>query len=95
MDQGAWWATVHGVAKSWTRLSDFTSLHALQEKNRANKTTSMLITVLLNKANRKKKKIEQRIQKFQMRKLANLTYSVYTEHCRICTLSEPLWKAEK
>ena len=22
---GAWWATVHGVAKSWTRLSDFTS----------------------------------------------------------------------
>ena len=27
MDQGAWWATVHGVAKSRTRLSDFTSLH--------------------------------------------------------------------
>ena len=27
MNQGAWWATVHGVAKSWTRLSDFTSLH--------------------------------------------------------------------
>ena len=24
MDVGAWWATVHGVAKSWTRLSDFT-----------------------------------------------------------------------
>ena len=20
-DRGAWWATVHGVAKSWTRLS--------------------------------------------------------------------------
>ena len=27
MDGGAWWAIVHGVAKSWTRLSDFTSLH--------------------------------------------------------------------
>ena len=27
MDGGAWWATVHGVAKSWTRLSDLTSLH--------------------------------------------------------------------
>ena len=26
MDGGAWWATVHGVAKSWTRLIDFTSL---------------------------------------------------------------------
>ena len=23
MDRGAWWATVHGVAKSWTGLSDF------------------------------------------------------------------------
>ena len=22
MDRGAWWATVRGVAKSWTRLSD-------------------------------------------------------------------------
>ena len=27
MDQGTWWATVHRVAKSRTRLSDFTSLH--------------------------------------------------------------------
>ena len=24
MDRGAWWAAVHGVAKSWTVLSDFT-----------------------------------------------------------------------
>ena len=24
MDRGAWWATAHGVMKSWTRLSDFT-----------------------------------------------------------------------
>ena len=24
MDSGAWQATVHGVEKSWTRLSDFT-----------------------------------------------------------------------
>ena len=28
MDGGAWWATVHGVAKSRTRLSDFTSLQS-------------------------------------------------------------------
>ena len=26
MERGAWWATVHGVTKSQTRLSDFTSL---------------------------------------------------------------------
>ena len=30
MDRGAWWATVHGVATSRTRLSDFTSLHFKQ-----------------------------------------------------------------
>ena len=27
MDEGAWWATVHEVAKSWTWLSEFTLLH--------------------------------------------------------------------
>ena len=27
MDGGAWYAAVHGVAKSWTRLSDFTFTH--------------------------------------------------------------------
>ena len=29
MDRGAWWATVHGVAKSRTRLSDLTHGHQL------------------------------------------------------------------
>ena len=35
MDTGAWWATVHGVAKSWTQLSDFTftfHFHALEKE---------------------------------------------------------------
>ena len=27
MDRGAWWATVHGVAKSRTRLSDVTYIY--------------------------------------------------------------------
>ena len=27
MDRGAWWAAVHGVVKSRTRLSDFTFMH--------------------------------------------------------------------
>ena len=31
MDREAWWATVHGVAKSWTRLSDFTYLLTHEE----------------------------------------------------------------
>ena len=35
MDGGAWWATVHGVSKSRTRLSDFTftfHFHALEKE---------------------------------------------------------------
>ena len=31
MDGGVWWATVHGVAKGWTRLGDFTSLQSSLE----------------------------------------------------------------
>ena len=35
MDGGAWWAAVHGVAKSWTQLRDFTftfHFHALEKE---------------------------------------------------------------
>ena len=35
MDRGAWWAAVHGVAKTGTRLSDFTltfHFHALEKE---------------------------------------------------------------
>ena len=35
MDREAWWAAVHGVAKSWTRLSDFTFIfhfHSLEKE---------------------------------------------------------------
>ena len=35
MDRGAWWATVCGVAESWTQLSDFTftfHFHALEKE---------------------------------------------------------------
>ena len=35
MDGGAWWAAVHGVARSWTRLSNFTFTflcHALEKE---------------------------------------------------------------
>ena len=32
MDRGSWQATVHGVAKSRTQLSDFTSLHFIQHE---------------------------------------------------------------
>ena len=27
MDRGAWWATVHGVTNSWTRLSEHSLTH--------------------------------------------------------------------
>ena len=35
MDGEAWWAAVHGVAKSWTQLGDFTftfHFHALEKE---------------------------------------------------------------
>ena len=35
IDRGAWWAAVHGVMKSWTRLSDFPftfHFHALEKE---------------------------------------------------------------
>ena len=35
MHGGAWWAAVHGVAKSWTQLSDFTftfHFHAMEKE---------------------------------------------------------------
>ena len=35
MDRGAWWAAVHGVTRSWTRLSDFAFIfhfHALEKE---------------------------------------------------------------
>ena len=45
MDRRAWWAAVHGVAKSWTRLSDFTftfHFHAL-EKEMATQPTPVFL----------------------------------------------------
>ena len=33
MNGGAWWATVHGVTKSQTRLSDFTFMGGLLGKD--------------------------------------------------------------
>ena len=36
MDGGAWWATVHGVAKSRTQLSDFTFSRFLKKGNITN-----------------------------------------------------------
>ena len=35
MDREAWWTTVYGVVKSWTRLSNFTftfQFHALEKE---------------------------------------------------------------
>ena len=42
MDGGAWWAAVHGVAKSQTRLSDFTFMshfHALEKEMATHSST--------------------------------------------------------
>ena len=45
MDGGAWWATVNGVTKSWTWLSDFTftfPFHALEKEMAAHSSVLAL-----------------------------------------------------
>ena len=47
MDGGAWWAAVHGVAKSWIWLSDFTftlCFHAL-EKEMATRSSVLALRI--------------------------------------------------
>ena len=48
MDAGAWWAIVHGVAKSWTRLSDFTFTTHVPQNQRlwVGVTKSVFLTAL-------------------------------------------------
>ena len=43
MDQGAWWAAVHGVAKSRTRLSDFTLTFTFMHWRRKWQPTPVLL----------------------------------------------------
>ena len=43
MDGGAWQASVHGVAKSWTRLSDFTFTFHFHELEKEMATHSSVL----------------------------------------------------
>ena len=43
MDGGAWWAAVHGVVMSWTRLSDFTFTFHFQELEKEMATHSSIL----------------------------------------------------
>ena len=43
MDGEVWWATVHGVAKSQTRLSDFTSTFPFQAQEKELATHSNVL----------------------------------------------------
>ena len=43
MGRGAWWAAVHGVAKSWTRLSDFTFIFHFHSLEKAMATHSSVL----------------------------------------------------
>ena len=54
MDGGAWWAAVHGVAKSRTRLSDFTFtflFHALEREMATHSSIKCIKCILLNVLN--------------------------------------------
>ena len=43
MDGGAWWAAVHGVAKSWTQLSDFTLTFPFMHWKRKRQSTPVFL----------------------------------------------------
>ena len=43
MDGGAWWAAVHGVAKGWTRLSQFTFTFHFQALEKEMATPSSVL----------------------------------------------------
>ena len=43
MNRGAWWASVHGVAKSQTRLSDFTLTFHFHELEKEMATHSSVL----------------------------------------------------
>ena len=43
MDGGAWWATVHGVAKSWRRLSNLSfTVTTIKESVRCHERSHMM-----------------------------------------------------
>ena len=44
-DRGAWWATVHGVTKSWTRLSHFTFTFIMVQLSHPYMTTGKTIAL--------------------------------------------------
>ena len=51
MDRGAWRATVHGVAKSWTRLSDFTfTLEVFMVIIKPMMTMMTMMTIMMTKS---------------------------------------------
>ena len=48
MDGGAWWATVHGVSKSWTRLNQLSSSSNSKVSDKLLSKLSKLSEVLPN-----------------------------------------------
>ena len=46
-ERGAWWATVHGVAKSWTRMSDWIELnfHLTSSSHSISSQTSLILSI--------------------------------------------------
>ena len=63
MDRGAWQAAVHGVAKSWTRLSDFTIRMYLEILFKMGEYISSLVLSFGASATQKKSPVNQSLSK--------------------------------
>ena len=59
LDRGNWWATVHGVTKSRTRLSDWAHVHPRQSTDPMQSSSKLSATVSTE--------LEQRVPKFVWR----------------------------
>ena len=78
MDRGTWQATtVHGVAKSWTQLSDFTSLCFTTESNNS------VINCTSVKNNNKKTKTNKLSQLTRIFELVSGHESAISPDCQL------------
>ena len=76
-DRGAWRAAVHGVTKSWTRLSDWTTLQGIYQKNCNRVLESYLYTNVPRRIIHNNQKVKT-IQMSRWMDKQNVVYTYYS-----------------
>ena len=90
MDMKAWRAAVHGVAKSWTRLSDWTELKSLLMLTAAMKFKDACS--LQERYDQPTQHIEMQSHYFTNKGLSSQSYGLYSSHVWMCELEyKDIW----